>query len=98
VVKAATVPLADSTKERRCFLVKVILENVKRYEQLMWLRIVQAEEILAKIERGEPVEYENVITSGRYSLASIKVRYDSFTYPRKTPTWQLSTFPRLPLY
>ena len=73
MVKAATVPLADSTKERRRFLVKVILYNVKIYKQLMWHRVVQAEEILAKIERGEPVEYENVVIEGDLNLNKVEL-------------------------
>jgi len=73
VVKAATVPLADSTKERRRFLVKVIQYNVKIYGQLIWLRIIQAEEILTKIKRGEPVEYENVVIEGDLNLNKVEL-------------------------
>ena len=39
-------------------------------------KVVRAEEILEKIERGEPVEYENVIVEGDLDLDNIGLRLE----------------------
>jgi len=73
VVRAAKAPLADSTKERRRFLAKVILEKVNRYDPLIWHRVIQAEEILTTIEKGDLVKYDKVVVEGDLHICGLKL-------------------------
>jgi|GEM_PF-4220997 len=40
-------------------------------------RVVRAEEILGKIERGEPVEYEDVVVEGDLDLSKLNRNYSA---------------------
>ena len=56
----------------------MIRDIIQINEKLIFIRVVPADEILGKIERGEPVKYDNVIVEGDLDLTKLKLDKDEY--------------------
>ncbi len=53
------------------------------------MRVVEADEILKKIERGEPVEYDNVIVKGDLDLSKLDLQKAQTGPPKFGPEFRV---------